>query len=637
MCGLIGAFWSSQTNPPVDRFNGALSSLVHRGPDDKGTEFLKMTNGKGVLGLGHRRLSIIDLTSSGRQPMQSSDGRYTMVFNGEIYNYRELREELISHGFQFTSNSDTEVLLSAWSYWSEDCLARLKGMFAFAVFDKEKQTLFCARDCFGIKPFYYSLNEKGFFFASELPALSLLLDGKSQLNLQRAYDYLVFDGYDDHESTFTEGIKQLMPAHSLSIDLNSVQLSPELSSWWKPRIAERLNLTFNSAAEQLREMFLQNIRLHLRSDVKVGANLSGGLDSASLVCSMRYLEPEMPLHTFSYVARGSSVNEEPWVDKVNRHTNAIAHKVTISSEEFEEDLDEMIRIQGEPFGSTSLYAQYRVFRMAKENDITVTLDGQGADEMLAGYHGYPQARLLSLLESKDFDTLFHFLKEWPKWPGRSRRKIYSNLFELLLPSSMSSHLKKIRGWESQPKWIDVTSLRDQGVELRESNQYVPQSDGFGRRLPDHLRFALTKHKLIHLLRVLDRNSMHWSIESRVPFLTYDISEFLLSLPEDYLLSSDGQTKRIFRAAMRDIVPTEILERKDKVGFATPEKEWLFFSKKKVMSWLDSLHSVSFLKEEICRSLVSDILNGTKPFSWQAWRLVNFAQWYSYDTHYHDCN
>lgn len=635
MCGLIGGFWSNLTSPPEARFNSALSTLAHRGPDDKGTEFLKMSNG--VLGLGHRRLSIIDLSPSGRQPMQSTDGRYSLVFNGEIYNYRELRDDLRSHGFEFTSNSDTEVLLCAWSYWREDCLSRLKGMFAFAVFDREKETLVCVRDSFGIKPFYYSLNEKGFFFSSELPALHHLLDQKNQLNLQRAYDFLVFDSYDDSESTFTKGINQLMPAHSLSIDLSAVKLSPTVSSWWRPTIKERRNLTFNAAVEELREMFLQNVRLHLRSDVKVGANLSGGLDSASLVCSIRHLEPEMPLHTFSYVARGSPVNEESWVDKVNRHTNAIAHKVTVSPEEFDDELNEMIRIQGEPFGSTSLYAQYRVFRMAKEHGITVTLDGQGADEMLAGYHGYPQARLLSLLEKKDFGTLFRFLKEWPKWPGRSRRKIYLYLLELILPRSFTSHTKKLRGWNPQPDWIDVTHLQDQGVELRESNPFVKQIDGFGRRLPDNLRFALTKHKLIHLLRVLDRNSMHWSIESRVPFLTNDMAEFLLSLPEEFLLSSEGQTKRIFRAAMRDIVPREILERKDKVGFATPEREWLLFSKKKVMEWLESLDSVSFLRKEKCMDVVSGILNGSKPFSWQAWRLINFAQWYSFHADSHNSN
>lgn len=626
MCGLIGGFWCSPNSLPEARFKSASSMLAHRGPDDKGMEIFNMS--KGVLGLGHRRLSIIDLTSSGRQPMQSIDGRYSIVFNGEIYNYRELREELISHGLQFTSNSDTEVLLKAWGYWAEDCLTRLKGMFAFAVFDRKKETLFCARDSFGIKPFYYSLTEKGFFFSSELPALYFLLDQKNKINLQRAYDFLVFDGYDDSEATFTEGVKQLMPAQSLSIDLSAVEMKPEVSSWWKPKIKERRNLSFNSAAEELREMFLQNVRLHLRSDVKVGANLSGGLDSASLVCSIRHLEPEMPLHTFSYVARGSSVNEESWVDKVNSHTNAIAHKVTVSPEEFDEDLNEMIRIQGEPFGSTSLYAQYRVFRMAKENGITVTLDGQGADEMLAGYHGYPQARLLSLLEMKDFDTLFRFLKKWPKWPGRSSRKLYLHLLELLLPESFSGYAKRLRGWHPQPDWIDVDLLQDQGVELRESNQFVKQSDGFGRRLPDNLRFALTKHKLVHLLRILDRNSMHCSIESRVPFLTHDMAEFLLSLPEEFLLSAEGQTKRIFRVAMRGIVPREILERKDKIGFATPEREWLLSSKKKVMGWLESLESISFLKKEKCQDVVWGILNGSNSFSWQAWRLVNFAQWNS---------
>ena len=626
MCGIIGAFWNTPPANANHLLEKAIALLKHRGPDDFGHELISSSGG--LLGLGHTRLSIIDLSVAGRQPMDSTDGRYTMVYNGEIYNYRELRSELISKGLSFRTNTDTEVLLESWSLWGEACLSRLKGMFAFAVFDRHESSLTCVRDAFGVKPFYYSRRQDGFFFASELPALQSILPVKSKLNLQRAYDFLVFDSYDDHESTFSKGIKQLMPGHRLKIRFTPHNLFFENTRWWYPGIEEKKDLSFDSAAEQLREMFLQNIRLHLRSDVPFGANLSGGLDSASLVCGIRHLEPEIPLHTFSYVARGSPVNEEPWADRVNRHVGAISHKVEVSVEEFDHDLGEMIRIQGEPFGSTSIYAQYRVFRLAKEHGITVTLDGQGADEMLAGYNGYPQARISSLLERKEFRELIDFLREWPKWPGRRRNKLYLYLLEMLLPKSLKSQSHRIRGWNPKPAWLETTKLRDSGVVLTEPNAFDFSADGHGRRLADNLRFALTGHKLIHLLRILDRNSMHWSIESRVPFLTTDIVEFLLSLPEDYLLSSGGQTKRIFRTAMRGIVPDDILDRKDKIGFATPEKQWLLYSREKVISWIDGMDEISFLKKDKCVEEVTQILDGRKPFSWQAWRLVNFAQWHS---------
>jgi asparagine synthase (glutamine-hydrolysing) len=626
MCGIIGALGQDLPSDLSQRLESGMGLMKHRGPDDQGREIVSLD--ETTVALGHMRLSIIDLSASGRQPMTSGDGRYVMVFNGEIYNYRELRTELESKGVKFRSNTDSEVLLEAWALWGEDCLERLTGMFAFVILDRAEQSLTCARDAFGIKPFFYSLSEGNFFFASEIPALQQLLRGRSKLNLQRAYDYLVYDSYDDQESTFREGVSQLMPGHCLKVGLRNQKASIEIEQWWIPAIRERTDLSFNDAADQLRVRFLDSIRLHLRSDVPFGANLSGGLDSSAIVCGIRKLEPDIPLHTFTFVARNSPLNEESWADKVNKHVNAIGHKVTIEGDEFYDDLEKIVSVQGEPFGSTSIYAQYRVYQFAKEQGITVTLDGQGADEMLAGYHGYPQARLHSLLEKKECLSILRFLRNWPKWPGRPAFKGYLYLAELLLPQSSWFDSSRLRGKNPNPSWLHTNALKEQGVTLREPRTLIDRGDAVGRRLVESLRHALTNNKLIHLLRILDRNSMSWSMESRVPFLTVDMVEFLLGLPEEFLLSKEGQTKRVFREAMRGIVPDDIIARKDKVGFVTPEKDWLVHSREKVLDWIDCLDQVGFLKKDKCIREVRDVLDGNKAFSWQAWRMVNFAQWFS---------
>jgi asparagine synthase (glutamine-hydrolysing) len=606
MCGILGTF---ATNPPPDldrRLNAALKVLHHRGPDDQGLESL--TAAGGTLALGHTRLSIIDLSPGGHQPMHSTDGRYTIVYNGEIYNYRELREELTGLGHVFRSNSDTEVLLNCWARWGTGCLPKLRGMFACVVFDRQSSTLTAVRDAFGIKPLYYYADEKGLGFASELSALLTVLAHKPALNLQRAYDYLIFGDYDSQQATFYSGIKHLLPGYFFSVRLAD-PARVATSRWWWPSIEERQDLSFNEATAQLREMFLQNIRLHLRSDVPLGAALSGGVDSSAVVCAMRHLEPDMPIHTFSFVARGSAVDEEHWADMVNAQVGAIPHKVIVSPHEMAEDLDDMIRTQGEPFGSTSIYAQYRVFRLAKEHGITVTLDGQGADEMLAGYSGYPSARMQSCLERLEIVRVMRLMWGWSRYPGRSKQQalavLRSAMTSALLPRRLRQHAYSAMRCP-KPPWLNYHCLSDAQVDLVPERPHYPPDES-GRRLAQALRNALTGHGLACLLRHGDRNAMRWSIESRVPFLTHDLAEFLLRLPESYLLSPDGETKHVFRAAMRGIVPDAILNRRDKIGFQTPEGSWFKTIGPQLFAWIDAANQLPFLDAAACRAEVQALL------------------------------
>lgn len=622
MCGILGSFYSN-SSVNIDQIKLGLKALDHRGPDDNGLKTFEIAGGQ--LALGHTRLSIIDLSSGGHQPMHSSDGRYTVVFNGEIYNYRELREELKEQGHNFQTDSDTEVLIAAWAQWGVEGLRRLIGMFSFVMFDQVDETLTLVRDAFGIKPLFFTLQDDMVAFASEITALLALLPKLPELNQQVAFDYLKLGSYDRQEQTFYQGLLHLLPGHYMQIPLTSCNLAKTVRWWW-PSIKQRNNISFEQAVEELRERFLQNIRLHLRSDVPLGAALSGGIDSSAVVCAMRYLEPKIPIHTFSYVAKGSSVNEEHWIDIVNSHVGAVPHKVTVNPSEMIEDLDDMIRAQGEPFGSTSIYAQYRVFKAAREAGITVILDGQGADEILAGYWGYPHARMRSLFDSGSYLDLLTFMYHWKKRHQYPFMDVFKAFVYSYKPVGIGQKLR-LKQKINNPFWLNSEFNGNTDQKYVEPDWLKSSTPG-NRRLSSLLRLSVTgKDGLVHLLRHEDRNAMRWSIESRVPFLTTDLVEFLLSLPENYLLSNRGETKHIFRSAMRGIVPDEILNRQDKIGFATPEYSWLKLLKPYMMEWLHDTEKISFLNMDAVRSEYSDALNDEKSFTWQTWRLLNFCRWY----------
>jgi len=623
MCGIAGGWWREANNGDVkERLESALNKLAFRGPDDQGAEIV--ATGYGTVAFGHTRLSIIDLSSAGHQPMHSGDKRFSIVFNGEIYNYKELRQSLIQNGYEFVSDSDTEVLLYSWIHWGTSCLKILEGMFAFAVYDSKNQTMTCVRDAFGIKPLYYSYNQMSFSFCSELPAIIPLLDKVPSVDLQSSYNYLVHDCYDNGPRTFLNDITHLPPAHTLTVDLATGRVSKP-KCWWKPS-TKRSSLTFAEAKIEVRRIFLRSIGNHLRSDVAVGAALSGGIDSAAVVCAMRHVDPDLRILTFSYIASDPKLSEEKWVDKVNEWVDAIPHKVTASAADLERDLDDMIGAQGEPFSSTSIYAQYRVFQLAREAGVTVTLDGQGADEILAGYSGYPGQRLLSLLEEGRPMAAHTFAREWSRWPNRSYRLAWMWFGRICLPSGIYARARRLLGRDCLPAWLDVEMLRRSGVTLSEPRPRM-SADGRGRRVIEQLGNALRFRGLPALLRHGDRNSMRFSIESRVPFLTVELADLLLSLPEHYLISERGETKSVFRAALRGIVPDEILDRRDKVGFATPQNEWLAAMAPTLRGWLEDSDGIPFInREELLKSF--DVAIGDRAnLGWQVWRWVNYVRWF----------
>lgn len=634
MCGIAGVVASSGNSVDASLILRLLDRLKHRGPDDQGYILLSQDGVR--LGrdypsqdvqasavLLHRRLAILDLAETGWQPMSSVDGRYYIVFNGEIYNYLELRCELQNCGYQFRSRSDTEVLLAAYIQWGTKALVRLVGMFAFTVLDTWTRRLFLARDVFGIKPLYYAIGDDGFAFASEIKALLEVPWISRRVNPERLHLYLRH-GLTDHGSeTLFADIRQLPSAHYMEVRLDGPWLADPVS-YWRADLSRRVELPFNDAADRLRELFLESIQLHLRSDVPIGVALSGGIDSSSIVMAMRYLQGRaFELHTFSYVADDAAISEEVWIDLVSRAAGAIVHKAHIAAGEGLADLQHLIEAQDEPFGSTSIYAQYRVFRLAHEVGIKVMLDGQGADELLAGYRYYLAARLVSLLRQARWSEARDFLLRASQWPGAGTCWLLFRAADYLVPQWLQGPMRRWIGRELVPPWLNATWFAERGIAPKSLN-YARS----GEVLREQLFHTLTETSLPHLLRYEDRNSMAFSIESRVPFLTPELMSFVLSLPEEYIISRDGTSKAIFRKAMRGIVPDPVLDRQDKIGFVTPERSWLMVLHPWVEGTLKSetAAQIPALNLKEMRRELEGLLEGHKPFDSRVWRWLNLIEW-----------
>lgn len=623
MSGIFGGIFQSDQPGLEQRLNAAGRALSHRGPDDE-DRILEEYDGS-LVAFGHRRLLITDPTDAAKQPFVASNNRYVISFNGEIYNYLQLRNELTGLGHQFTTSSDTEVLIKAWAEWGVACLPRITGMFAFAIWDRVNASITLCRDAFGIKPLFYSLQNGTLLFASEIRAIHALRNAPAEINHQRAYEYLVREYYDANEETFFAGITHLLPGQVLRFNLGTRQVEKPVS-WNHFDISENSTASFEQAAEELRDIFLRSVQLHLRSEVPLAAMLSGGLDSSSIVCAMRTIEPDMDLRTFSFIVPDSGNSEEPWVDAINHHVNAISHKVTLSSDGLMADLDHLILSQGEPFGSTSLYAQYGVCRRIQATGVKVILDGQGADGLLAGNAGYPVPRMHSLLERGKFIEAARFLSNWCSWPNRNRMTELKRAVDEMTTGRLNSLIRRMAGHSIYPPWVHIQKLNELGVTVPH-NRITTTDDAYGRRLPAYLRHVVTRRGLPLLLRHVDRNSMAFSIEARTPFLSTELARFVMSLPESYLVSDKGETKSVLRSAMRGIVPDAILDRRDKVAFEAPEYEWLKPHVKTINSWLTQDLNLSWIDNNRVAREFDLFMSGHRVLPpQQVWRWICFSRW-----------
>jgi asparagine synthase (glutamine-hydrolysing) len=585
----------------------------------------------GDIVLLHTRLSILDLSPAGHQPMSTADGRYHLTFNGEIYNYLELRSELESLGHEFVSGSDTEVLLAAYAQWGTASLKRLIGMFAFAVVDAKRRVLVLARDQFGIKPLFYAPLSGRFAFASEIPPLLELPGVGRRMNPQRVYEYLRFARLDHGAESMFAGIRQVQPAHYVELPLDAPNRVIEQRYWHlEPEPLD--GLTLDNAAERLRELFLESVRLHLRSDVPVGAAFSGGVDSSGNVTAMRRLSGNgLELHTFSYVPEEPELSEERWISVVAQGTGAVAHTITPGPQELQTDLDHLIDVQAEPFASTSIYAQYRVFQLAREAGIKVMLDGQGPDELFGGYRSYLPARLAGLLSRARFLSAARFLAATSNLPGtttldtaKTAIKGSATVVKNSLPDAIRMPAGRLRSRASFPGWLDGDWLAAHGVVTSRPFHVSCSTSALQQQLLESVESSLRT-----LLRYEDRNSMAASIESRVPYVTPAIAEFAAGLPDDCLIGIDGIGKLVLRRSLRGLVPDQILDRRDKIGFNTPEKAWLLALAPWVDRVLDSeaAHSAGPLLAKEAQKSWQAASNGRGgAFDSATWRWLNFIRW-----------
>ncbi len=636
MCGIAGLALAPDNAIGAGLLETLAAKLAHRGPDDKG--FLSWTPGQsaikparkpaalpnGGVALVHRRLTILDLTTAGWQPMLSPDGRYAIIFNGEIYNYLELQAELRALGVTFHSRGDTEVLLQACIHWGTQALNRLTGMFAFALLDIRNQTLLLARDQFGIKPLFFTESAgHGLAFASEIGTLLALPWVGRATNPQRLFEYLRFSHTDGGDQTMFADIRSLPAAHYLRLDLTETRAA-EPRRYWAIDPEQRSDLSFEAAAEELRSRFVHNVRLHLRSDVATGVQLSGGIDSSAICAAARDLAPDAQQHAFSYIAAPPAPNEERWIDLVAGTTRTQTHKTHPTPNELMGDLQSLVSLQHEPFASTGMYAQYRVFALAAEHGAKVTLDGQGADEMFAGYPTFQAARLASLIKQGRGRQAVHLLRHLLGRQGLERPwGMFMRLASWLLPNAVQGAARRFAGEPVIPDWLDAGWFHDHGVDAA-----TPQRPR-GREAMHHLLIeTLTRTSLPALLRYSDRNAMAHSVESRLPFLTPDFAQFVLSLPESYLVAANGTTKSVFRHAMRGLVPDAVLDRRDKVGFATPERSWLLAAADQVDAILApaEIAKVPALQSPRLRHTWSAIRHGKKPFEPALWRWLNTILW-----------
>jgi len=544
MCGIVG-FTGNKDTKTLDSM---LKTIIHRGPDGEG----KFESDNFTIGM--RRLCIVD-PNGGWQPIWNETKTVALVFNGEIYNYQEIWDELEKKGHKFTSDhSDTETVVHGYEEWGEGVLKKLRGMFAFAIYDSEKQEIFIARDRLGIKPLFYTQINDRFYFGSEIKALLEVKNSSRQMNKQAVIDYLVNRTHDHLEETFFKNIFRVPAGHYMRISPRGEVLCK--TKYWELEV----NLEFTSSkpdkvyAEELKELFIDSVKCHLLSDVPIGVTLSGGLDSTGVVSVMAKLfkEKQADLHTknlltFSAVYPGNSIDESKYIDIAAEFVGSEQHKVTPTAEGFWSEIDNWLYTQEEPTISSAPYAIYTVMKEAAKY-VRVMLSGQGGDELFAGYIPYFAAYLTS---------------------ARSNNKYAQALRESLMGFDLYSNFIKQKFLARKSNAVsEIKSLVNNNFFDIKPTFYLPD-----KNLNQRLSLDVTKYSIPNVLRYEDHNAMAFSIETRVPFLDHKFVEYAFSLPIDQKIKM-GWNRYAYRNAMKGIIPEAILKRRKKIGFTTPETMWM---------------------------------------------------------------
>jgi len=584
MCGIAGQY-CFKGEPDRDLVINMSKILAHRGPDADGTYFNKM------VGLAHRRLSIIDLSKEANQPMFNENRTIVIVYNGELYNYLYLKELLIKSGHTFKTNSDTEVIIHAYEEWGINCLIRFNGMWAFALWDNKKQQLFCARDRFGIKPFYYALvGGDSLIFASEIKAL-LARPEIGNTPRDSVVKLFLSSGILDHSNTtMFKDIYQILPSHAFIVTKQNI------------KHFRYCDLEINTMVDSVRDnlasyntlrLLKQSVNSHLISDVPVGSCLSGGIDSSTIVKIIN--EKHKIQNTFSACFTDERFDESNYIKTIIKDSSIEPFFIEPNPNELLRDIEHLIYIQDEPFGSLSIYAQYCVMRLA-QGKCKVLLDGQGADELLGGYLAYQKNYIRELV-----------------------RQRYWILAAKELFGSLRHHYAFY--------WYALKQVLARNSRKKLLTDYI-KTDRYGGTFDKLLYNELFINNLPALLHYEDRNSMAFSIEARVPYLEMELVNYIASLSFDQKIRN-GVTKFVLRQAIKDLVPEEIRNRTDKMGFVTPEELWMRFELKDYI--MDIIYSTSFKNRPYWNSerVLEDyqkFVDGKTNYSPEIWRIICTELW-----------
>jgi len=609
MCGIYGKI---ESRAVVAR---DIYPVIHRGPDFFDTrEFIV---GDSRVTLAHWRLAIIDLKNESNQPFESTDTGSWIVFNGEIYNYRELRA-LISGNFK--TKSDTEVLLAAYDKWGVECLKYLRGMFSFIIFDQKKKQLFVARDRFGIKPLYFRSSETSLEFASEIKQLLVM---NPQINLPRARDYLFFGSQDHSGETLFQGIQQVRGGQYMLVDCKT-PTTPSLRTWYKLQESSGYDGSYEDAQEKFREKFFQSVSLHLQADVPLGFSLSGGLDSTSILCTSGLISDSSnnPPLSFNATFDAIGLNESPLAILAAEKAKSHLSFVTPNPQLLEKIMN-LTFYHDEPIPNASILSQDAVYSAASDAGIKVMLVGQGGDEVLGGYEDFSYPYIAHLLRQGSFSTALKESLLFKRLCNFSLLGAFKRLFITNAPirpflSLYHTFLSSKNSWANSAFFFK---------DLPFINPWLD----FAQRFPlgtfrDQSEFMIQTSSLPKLLHWEDRTSMAYSIESRIPFLDHELVEFCLSLPPSFKFQG-GVTKRILRSTLCDLLPARVVGRLQKSAFAAPEEKWLrsngqilreeCFAGARFLPHIFSLRGVELL--------INNFLSGGS-YDPVIWRIFTFSIW-----------